>query len=101
MDPVLARPIPADGVAAPASRSIRTQASWRLRLLRLAIAGGLLLAIANTALFEMRTSNLQALIFSTFGRRLSSKVESGAAPAVLRYPDGGPHDARLGYSQVP
>src|SRR5262249_30410739 len=26
---------------------------------------------------------------------------SGPAPAVLRYPDGGPHDARLGYSQVP
>ncbi len=100
MDPVLAQPIPAEGVEADARSAPWRRAGLRARLLRLSVAAGLLLVLALTALFEVRTSNLQALLFSTLDREIHFKLEPGAG-AALRFPDGGPYDGRLGYSRLP
>ena len=99
MDPVVARPVPADGIGARAS-ALRRRARARSRLGRLAIAAALLLIPLCAAVAEMRSSILQALVFSTLTRQITFKLESGAS-AALRAPDGGPYDARLGYTRLP
>ena len=101
MDPVLARPIPAERVDARARSATRRSPWLRARLFPLSIAAGSLLVLALLAVIEMRTSNLQAFLFSVFHRGVSWQVEPGAAPSPLRFPDDAPYDARLGYSRLP
>ncbi len=101
MDPVLARPIPAEGVrGADARPAPQPKVGLQARLVRLSIAAGVVLILALVALVEVRTSNLQALVLSRFDRELRFKLESGPGPD-LRAPDGGPYDTRLGYTRLP
>lgn len=100
MDPVLAQPIPAEGVKAGARPAAQKKVDLRARLLRLSVAAGLVLILALVALFEIRASHLQALLLSRFDRGIHFKLEPGAGPG-LRAPDGGPYDVRLGYSRLP
>jgi membrane peptidoglycan carboxypeptidase len=100
MDPALARPVPSDAPGARVQSALRRRARPRSRFARLAIAAALLLIPVLAALAEMRTSLLQALVFSTVARQISFKLEPGAS-AIPRAPDGGPYDARLGYNRLP
>src|SRR5262245_66192590 len=100
MDPVLARPLPAEAVRS--RRQVRTHAPGRLRtrLLRAAIAAGMLALLAVVLLLEIRASRLQAALFAAVDRRMSYALEPGSAPRPLRVPPEGPYDARLGYSHL-
>src|SRR5439155_2125048 len=100
MDPVLAQPIPAEGVRADARPAPQPKLGLQARLVRLSIAAVVVLILALVALFEIRLSNLQALVLSRFDRDLRFKLESGPGPD-LRAPDGGPYDTRLGYTRLP
>ena len=68
MDPVLARPIPAERVDARARSATRRSTWLRARLFPLSIAAGSLLVLALLAVIEMRTSSLQARLFSVLHR---------------------------------
>lgn len=50
-------------------------------------------------LYELKTSALQADIFSYFARNLGFALADGPNPAA-RYPSQGPYDARLGYDRL-
>jgi membrane peptidoglycan carboxypeptidase len=100
MDPALAPTIPADGGRADARTTSRRKVRRWARLVRLLIVAALLLILASLALFEMRTSNLQALVLSALGRTIYWQLEPGPAP-VLRAPGAGPYDTRLGYNRLP
>ena len=71
-----------------------------LRLLLGAAAAAAIAVIAFPALQEMQTSSLQADFFSKQAARLTYKLGVGASNAI-RFPEGGPYDARLGYSGLP
>jgi membrane peptidoglycan carboxypeptidase len=102
MDPALTGPVPAEGVVGVRpSSATRIRQRRRTRLFRLAIVAGVLLMAALTVLFEVRTSHLQALLFSSVDRGIAFTVERGAAASALRVPDEGPYDVRLGYSRLP
>ena len=58
-----------------------------------AIAGAL-------AVYELRTSALQAELFSRWADHLTYEVAPGPSPRVA-FPDRGPFDVRRGYAQVP
>ena len=49
---------------------------------------------------EVQTSKYQARYLSEISQQLSYKLESGANNSV-RYPEAGPYDQRLGYTQLP
>ncbi len=100
MDPVLAQPIPAEGVEARARPAAQGKLSLRARLWRLSIAAALVLILASVALIEMRTSNLQALVLSGLDHEIHFTLEPGPS-SPLRAPGGGPYDMRLGYSRLP
>ncbi|HEV8441028.1 MAG TPA: transglycosylase domain-containing protein [Methylomirabilota bacterium] len=100
MDPVLARPIPAEQIEVRERSLAERWARLRARLFGVAVVAGLLLVLALIALFELRASNLQALVFSRADRAIRFAVEPGAAGFTLSVPDGGPYNARLGYSQL-
>src|SRR6266508_5225044 len=100
MDPVLARPIPAEGVEARARPAAQGKLSLRARLWRLSIAAALVLILASVALIEMRTSNLQALVLSRLDHEIHFSLEPGPS-SPLRAPGGGPYDMRLGYTRLP
>ena len=50
-------------------------------------------------IYELKTSTLQADIFSFFARNLVFKLADGPNPSA-RYPSQGPYDARLGYDRL-
>jgi membrane peptidoglycan carboxypeptidase len=61
---------------------------------------GLLLVVGvPLGVWEARTSNLQSRFFSARGAELDWVVRPGAS-ARIRFPAGGPWDARLGYSAI-
>ncbi|MGE0161151.1 MAG: transglycosylase domain-containing protein [Gemmatimonadales bacterium] len=62
----------------------------------------LLLACAGVAgvVHEARTSRLQASVFSHIASSFGFTVEEGVSDRI-RFPAGGPHDERLGYSRIP
>ena len=97
MDPVLAPTIRSEEIPAAA----RTGARRSARVVQLSIVALLLLLVLAAAVYvEMRTSNLQALVLSTFGRKITWTLEPGPGE-VLRAPDAGPYDTRLGYNRLP
>ena len=62
---------------------------------------GVLVMVAGFLIvYEMRTSALQAEYFSTLSRRLTYHVASGPSSTIL-FPNAGPYDTRLGYTQLP
>jgi len=62
-------------------------------LIAVLVGGGLGL------LYELKTSTLQANIFSFFARNLVFELADGPNPAA-RYPSHGPYNARLGYDRL-
>ena len=56
--------------------------------------------VIGAVFYEARTSRLQSRILSAYARRLSYTVELGPSPRI-RFPKGGPFDARRGYVQIP
>src|SRR2546426_10782677 len=91
MDPVLARPIPAEGVRADARPAPQPKLGLQARLVRGSIAAVVVLILALGALFEIRTSNLPALVLARFDREIRFKLQPGPGPA-LRPPPRRPHD---------
>ena len=61
------------------------------------IAAAVLALLAWGAMREMRTSHLQAKLFSRWAGGLTFGVEDGAS-AAIRFPKSGPYDERLGYA---
>ena len=51
-------------------------------------------------IFEIKTSQLQALVFSRIAEKFSYQPENGASQDI-RFPETGPFDIRLGYSRIP
>ena len=73
-----------------------TLAKRRRLVLALTLCG----VLFGGAVFELRTSWVQAHFFSAFARRLSFRMEPGPSERIL-YPQAGPYDERLGYSKLP
>lgn len=80
-------------VAPPARRRYR-RLKWALL-----IGVPLLLAAVPVAMWEARTSTVQARFFSSRGQGLDWAVRSGISSRI-RFPEGGPWDERLGYSTI-
>lgn len=95
---VPAAELSADKAAVPAS-PIKTQPMLRWLLwLTLALA----LVLIGLGLYELRSSTLQANLFSSLAANMKFQVEPGpSAAAAIRYPQGSPYDERLGYSGMP
>jgi len=76
----------------------------RSRRLWLLIPASLLLtvlvALVVAALWEARTSTLQARYFTRFAAELGYGLGPGPSPDV-RFPEAGPYDQRLGYTSLP
>lgn len=77
---------------------------WRLpglvRAFRWVILAICLGAAAAAAVFEMRTSHVEAALFSRLTRDMIFAVEDGPN-ATIGFPRNGPHDKRLGYVALP
>ncbi len=71
-----------------------------IRVLRWVVFGAVLGAVGWAALWEMRTSHVQAWAFSRLNREMSFVVQPGPAPGI-HFPKSGPNDERLGYTQMP
>jgi len=100
MDPTLAPTLRSEGLQTATRPATRHTARRRIRVVRLALAGVLLIVLAIATFVEMRTSNLQALVLSMWSRGITWKLEPGRG-TTLRAPDAGPYDNRLGYSRLP
>jgi membrane peptidoglycan carboxypeptidase len=84
----------------------RETATWHLPVLRAitvlrwgTLIGGIWL-IGWGAMYEMRTSRLEADYFTRLDSKMSVAVEHGPSQAI-RFPKGGPYDQRLGYTALP
>lgn len=80
---------------APPKRRWRMVKRTLLVLLLIAVAGG-----AAFAVYESRTSAMQAKFFAGLARKVSYRVEKGPSDAI-RFPSASPYDERLGYSNLP
>lgn len=60
----------------------------------------LLALLAGAAYYEMRTSRLQARIFSDLASQLTYRMGNGPSDAI-RFPNASPYDTRLGYAGLP
>ncbi|HEX9719259.1 MAG TPA: transglycosylase domain-containing protein [Ramlibacter sp.] len=70
------------------------------RLLIVSVLAAILVGGIYWVAYELRTSQLQARLFTKFARELEFKV--GAGPTHdIRFPTHGPYDKRLGYQQLP
>ena len=61
---------------------------------------GTLVLLACLAAVEMKTSWIQARVFSAVAARIRHSVGPGPSPAI-RFPSAGPYNDRLGYSRLP
>jgi membrane peptidoglycan carboxypeptidase len=100
LEPTLA-PAPSDTgrdeepPAAPPRRRWRMVKRSLLVLLLIAVAGG-----AAFAVYESRTSSMQARFFAGMAKKISYRVEKGPSDAI-RFPAASPYDERLGYANLP
>ncbi len=67
---------------------------------RWALLAGALALLGWGAYQEMRTSQLEALLFSRLDRGMTFAVQAGPSPSI-HFPKGGPYDDRLGYRNLP
>jgi membrane peptidoglycan carboxypeptidase len=81
--------------APPPKRGWRMFKRSLLVLLLIAAAGG-----AAFAVYESRTSAMQAKFFAGLAKKVSYRVEKGPSDAI-RFPSASPYDERLGYSNLP
>jgi membrane peptidoglycan carboxypeptidase len=56
--------------------------------------------LVSTLFWEMRTSTVQAWLFSRYARQISYQIEPGPSDQII-FPQGGPYDQRHGYSSLP
>ena len=56
--------------------------------------------IASLLVYEMRTSRFQAAYFTNVAKELTFKLKPGESK-LIRFPEVGPHDIRLGYTRIP
>jgi membrane peptidoglycan carboxypeptidase len=77
----------------------RPRRLWR-RLLLTGLVLGATGALGWGLYVEARSSPLQARLFTRLTAGFAVVVEPGASPAI-RFPAGGPYDARLGYARIP
>ncbi len=94
-----ALPVDTEAQAVAMPQPALPQRRWRL-------IGGVvflvLVLLVGLAVYEMRSSRLQATFFSALASKMQYRVEPGAAPAAaVRYPHGSPYDERVGYSTLP
>ncbi len=82
----------------PSAGSSATQRRWRW-LIRLLIFM-LLAALAAAVAYELHTSRLQSRELSRYAATLTWKLAPGPSSAVT-FPDAGPFNERLGYTQLP
>jgi membrane peptidoglycan carboxypeptidase len=73
---------------------------WVVRPLRLAVFVVVTLLIGWVAAWEMRTSHLEAGLFTRLDRGMQVSVRPGPSPSI-RFPRAGPYDQRLGYALLP
>ncbi len=59
-----------------------------------------LAALSLTTYLELKTSRLQAAYFAGIARDMKFAVQAGPS-ASIQYPQAGPYDQRLGYSELP
>lgn len=97
-------PLPAEagqGMEPPSTPAPPPRPRWRklkrslLVLLLIAVAGG-----SAFAVYESRTSAMQARFFAGLAKKVSYRVENGPSDAI-RFPSASPYDERLGYSNLP
>ena len=84
-----------DGPTESRPRSLRRWLVWLGIPLLLLLVG-----TAAVGLWEVRTSTFQARYFSSVARELGYTVEPGPSPSI-RFPQEGPFDQRLGYTEIP
>ena len=72
----------------------------RLKLVVAALAVLTVAAAAYLAVIEAESSTFQARYFAGVAARLKFWVEPGPSPSI-RFPQRGPYDQRLGYSELP
>ncbi|HEY6578634.1 MAG TPA: transglycosylase domain-containing protein, partial [Rhizomicrobium sp.] len=86
----------------PTGRSPRAIAALRLslRLVVWAAVAAAVCVLGAEALRETRTSSLQSSFFAKEASSLTYSLGAGPSERV-RFPEGGPYDARLGYSGLP
>ncbi len=89
------------GSDTPESQPAPPKRRWRkvkrtfLVLLLLAVAGA-----AGLAVYESRTSALEAHFFAGLTKKLNYRMGKGPSDAI-RFPQASPYDERLGYSNLP
>ena len=92
----------------PGRRARRGEVSARRRFpvlsaiaaLRWLAAAGVLALIAWAAVSEMRTSTVQAMLFSRLADAMTFDVKPGPSDSI-QFPGSGPYDQRLGYAALP
>ncbi len=80
--------------------SLKSRRKRRLLVGTALLAGLLLVGLTALAIWEMRTSHFQARFLVPIASEVAWWVEEGPADALLPAPDG-PHDRRLGYTDLP
>ena len=71
-----------------------------ITLLRLGTLATLAAGVVSAALYEMRTSDLEARYFTNLDRSFKTTVQAGPSRAI-EFPKSGPYDDRLGYTALP
>jgi membrane peptidoglycan carboxypeptidase len=79
----------------PPRRAGRIVKRTLLVVLLIVVAGG-----SAVAVYESRTSAIQAKFFAGLARKVSYRVEKGPSDAI-RFPSASPYDERLGYANLP
>jgi membrane peptidoglycan carboxypeptidase len=82
----------------PARQPKRRWRRARRALLVLLLIG--VAAASGLAVYESRTSTLQARFFANLAKKISYRVQPGPSDAI-RFPTSSPYDERLGYSNLP
>lgn len=100
------QPLPDSGAPSgpepgPQPQPARPKRRWRMvrrtLLVLLLIAVG---AASGLAVYESRTSALEARFFTGLTRKINYRVEQGPSTAI-RFPQSSPYDERLGYANLP
>ncbi|WP_312550120.1 transglycosylase domain-containing protein [Massilia sp.] len=89
-----------DDTNEPESEGEPPKGSGRARRILFGLALVMVAAGSAYAVYETRTSTLQAKIFAGMMKDVSYRMEQGPSDAI-RFPADSPYDARLGYSHLP
>ncbi|MGA7179048.1 MAG: transglycosylase domain-containing protein [Thiobacillaceae bacterium] len=60
----------------------------------------ILLAVIGVLVWELMSSDIQAKYFAKTARKMTFEVKEGPSDRI-RFPQAGPYDLRMGYSQIP